>query len=420
MSSMKIIELQAEAFKRLRAVQIAPTSNIVEITGDNGEGKSSTLDAIWAALGGKDASPDKPIHTGKDRAEVRLVLGDDGQPQVKVTRNWRLREDGSYATDLIVESADGARFPKPQNMLDRLVGALCFDIEAFLRMSDAEQIKALQAFVPGVDFADIEAKNRKDFEERTEVGRDIRNLEGALESMPKPDVADVPDIDIRSIEAQLDAAIKHNEDAAQLNAARRASARRIDDIANEIARLKAEAESLRVNHSPEEVLLLDTSALIDTIQTYRQTSEARANAKRYEEASTKLAKFKARHLALTDSIAARKKAMADAVLAAKMPIDGLGFGEGHVTLNGEPIAQASHAQKIRASVAIAAAMNPRLRVARVTDGSLLDRKSWAALEDYAAEHDLQIWVETVTQHGKAAILIEDGGVAAPDAAEEIL
>jgi hypothetical protein len=74
-----------------------------------------------------------------------------------------------------------------------------------------------------------------------------------------------------------------------------------------------------------------------------------------------------------------------------MPVEGLGFADSEdgpfVTLGAEPFDQASQAQKIRVSVAIAAAMNPKLRVARILDGSLLDARSWAALEDYAATHD---------------------------------
>ena len=40
-AAMKIIELQAENVKRLRAVTISPEGHIVEISGRNGQGKSS-------------------------------------------------------------------------------------------------------------------------------------------------------------------------------------------------------------------------------------------------------------------------------------------------------------------------------------------------------------------------------------------
>ncbi len=47
---MQIISLQAENIKRLTAVEIKPDGALVQITGRNGAGKSSVLDAIWWAL----------------------------------------------------------------------------------------------------------------------------------------------------------------------------------------------------------------------------------------------------------------------------------------------------------------------------------------------------------------------------------
>ena len=114
---MKIISLEVEAFKRLKAVSITPTGNIVEVTGNNENGKSSVLDSIWAALGGKDAVPAKPIHTGAEEAVIRLDLG-----ELKVTRRFKLKDGAPFTTDLVVESAEGARVTGPQGILDALVG----------------------------------------------------------------------------------------------------------------------------------------------------------------------------------------------------------------------------------------------------------------------------------------------------------
>lgn len=42
-----IISLTVENIKKIKAVTIRPTGNVVEITGRNGQGKSTVLDAIW-------------------------------------------------------------------------------------------------------------------------------------------------------------------------------------------------------------------------------------------------------------------------------------------------------------------------------------------------------------------------------------
>ena len=52
--SLKVVSLVAENFKRLKAVTIKPESDIVVIEGQNEQGKSSVIDAIWWAVGGAD------------------------------------------------------------------------------------------------------------------------------------------------------------------------------------------------------------------------------------------------------------------------------------------------------------------------------------------------------------------------------
>lgn len=119
---MKIISLQAENVKRLTAVSITPDGNLVQITGRNGQGKTSVLDAIWWALEGAANIQAEPIRKGADEARIRLDLG-----EYVVTRTFTRKDGGGFTTGIAVESADGARFPSPQKMLDKLLGSLSFD-----------------------------------------------------------------------------------------------------------------------------------------------------------------------------------------------------------------------------------------------------------------------------------------------------
>lgn len=417
---MNVISLEVENFKRVRAVSITPEGGVIEVTGDNGEGKTSTLDAIWAALGGKDACPDKPIHSdaeeavraGEAKSEVRVVLGEGGEAKFKVTRRFKLKEGAPYTTDVIVESAEGARFSKPQDILNAMLGEFCFDPVAFTRLKDEEQIKALRRFVPDVDFANLEGLNKRDFEERTELNRRARDLRAQAAALPVV-AGEAPErVDLDALQKKLAEASEHNSLVEQRRVRRENTQARLKAIADQIAVLhteQAELEEALKTAAPLPAVIdvqevsaaltagRETNALLDRLG-QRALLEERASAAEQGAAE------------LTSAIDKRKEAAADAVRRAKMPIEGLGFGDGVITLNGEPFSQASMAQKIRASVAIAAAMNPRLRVARIADGSLLDRKSWAALQEYATTNDLQVWVETVDAKSPAAVMIQDGGV----------
>ena len=62
---MKIIQLQIENFKKIKAIQITPENNTVIVGGRNAQGKSSVLDAIFATLGGRAGNTaDRPIRDG--------------------------------------------------------------------------------------------------------------------------------------------------------------------------------------------------------------------------------------------------------------------------------------------------------------------------------------------------------------------
>ncbi|MNJ04825.1 hypothetical protein D3C73_1657670 [compost metagenome] len=60
---------------------------------------------------------------------------------------------------------------------------------------------------------------------------------------------------------------------------------------------------------------------------------------------------------------------------------------------------------------MAIALNPELRVIRITDGSLLDVNSLALVEEMARENDYQVWIEVVGEGPEGAYTIVDGEVA---------
>lgn len=94
-----------------------------------------------------------------------------------------------------------------------------------------------------------------------------------------------------------------------------------------------------------------------------------------------------------------------------MPVPGLSLAEGRVLLNGVPFDQSSSAEQIRTSVAIAMAANPKLRIIRIKDGSLLDEDGLRLIAEQAKENDYQVWIERVDSSGKIGIVMEDGSVS---------
>ena len=183
---MRIIKLVAENFKKIRAVEITPTGDLIEITGRNGAGKSSILDAIWAALKNADHIQAMPIRKGADKARIRLDLG-----ELVVERKFS--PSGSVLT---VESDKGARFTSPQGILDKLLGALTFDPLAFVNQEPREQFESLRKIVPlEVDLDQLDRLKRTDFDKRTEINREAKSLRAQADGIAVPDMLPAEPID---------------------------------------------------------------------------------------------------------------------------------------------------------------------------------------------------------------------------------
>jgi len=67
------------------------------------------------------------------------------------------------------------------------------------------------------------------------------------------------------------------------------------------------------------------------------------------------------------------------------------------------------AEKIKVSIGIAAFTNPKLRVAMIYNGSLLDNDTLAEVSQMAKDYDMQLWVEKVADSPDGNnLFIEDG------------
>lgn len=424
---MRIVRFRAENLKRLKVVEITPEGALVQITGANGAGKSSILDAIMYALAGKKAIDPVPVRRGADEAVVELDLG-----RIRVRRIF----DKEGGTSVSVTAEDGARYSSPQTMLDALLGAFTFDPLEFTRMDAAARSTALRKLVDiNVDFAKIDQQNQVDFRVRTDVNRKVKELRARLDAIPKPE-GDIPEqIDVAQLVADMRAASEHNAVLAQkaaqldnLNDRVRRGTEHVEQMRRDLARAEqtlaaivAERDALH-REGQEAPPPIDTRKLENRIEEAHHHNRTVAEIQRVIAERSRLEQDLAleveRAHELTGFIDARNQEKADAIAAAKMPIEGLTFGDDlSVKYNGLPFEQASSAEQLRVSVAIAMAMNPKLRVLRIKDGSLLDETNLAAIAQMAEEGDYQIWIERVDTSGKIGVVIEDGEVREPEPVE---
>lgn len=415
---MKIVSLIAENVKRVKAVEITPQGNMVQITGKNGQGKSSVLDAIYFALaGGK--MPKQPIRKGETQARIKLDLG-----EIVVTRKFT--EAGSTLT---VEGANGARFPTPQRMLDDMIGSISFDPLAFSRMEPRAQFDTLrQVAKVDVDLDALAGQRQRDYEKRTDVNRQVATMRLQADTIKIPDgTPEGPPLDIDALLQQMADASKTNADIEKRRSARdTAAATSIDKMAraNELdiqaKALRDEANALAERLQNAEPLpdLVNVDTIRSEIANARVANEAIALLYRKRNLVADVEKTEADAQALTDAIAAADAVKADAIAKAKMPIPDITLGDGIVLFNGIPFEQASSAEQLRVSVAIAMAANPKIRVMRIKEGGLLDEDGMKLLEEMANANDYQCWIETVHANGPVAVEMVDGMAKAAPTEDE--
>jgi DNA repair exonuclease SbcCD ATPase subunit len=402
---VRIIALRAENVKRLRAVEITPEGDLVVIAGRNAQGKSSVLDSIWLALAGAAGAKEntRPIRDGEKQASVELDLGD-----LKVTRRWT--EAGST---LHVASADGARYSSPQKMLDGLIGKLTFDPLEFAEASQKDQLATLLSVVElPFDPTELATKRAGVYEARTEVNREIKRLEALLTEI-EPTPPDTPDEEVVAAEiaSELGALERQHAQADAVRQELHRDEERLVDLERELAQCRVQIEAGAATLA-EYADLPDPEMLQQEIDRIDETN-ARVRAKKERDrVAAALAEARAGADGLTMNLEAIDHAKAHALAEAAMPLDGLSFDDEGVLYQGVPFSQASASERLRASIAIAMALNPQIRVIRITDGSLLDSANLALIEEMAGEHDFQVWIERVDETGEVGITIEDGAVVA--------
>lgn len=414
--TLQIVRLTAENYKRLVAVDISPTGNIVTLSGKNAQGKSSVLDAIWAALAGGDASraTKQPIREGQDSASVTLDLGD-----YVVTRKWS-KDDAGTLTVETPPTADGRKqkFSSPQALLDGLVGKRAFDPLAFTRQSAAEQVATLVSTVKlPFDPAELDRERAGVFDDRADVNRTVKQLEGQLAGLPKPD-ADTPTAEVSAADviAEFEKAREHNEAITSNEAWAEKLRVAVDSLTKQIAELTKDLESTAakiVEAEADRAKLgdpVDTAAISARLSSVEQTNAAIREGLEHGKVAARLAEARKSSTALTEKLAAIDKRKADALAKVKFPVEGLGFDDSGVTFKGVPFAQASAAEQLRVSAGLAMAADPELRILQVRDGSLLDSESMKVIEELAVERDFQVWIEAVSETDKLGIVIEDGSV----------
>lgn len=409
---MNIISLQVENIKKIKAIEIKPEGNTVMITGKNGNGKSSTIDSIAFALGGKKLIPDKPVRDGETKAKIQVDLG-----EYLVTRHWT-NPDTSY---LKLETKDGHEVKKAQNILDQLVGNLSFDPIEFTLLEPKKRLEILKG-ITGLDFSALDAEYKQKYHDRTLTNREIEQKKQFIAGF---ELSEMPDVEPDKVKAEADkeAAVKHNKDIEDAHSQIKTIADSIETSEGRIkqyeAAIEAQKKAIETYKAKQLELaeltnqgLLDVSQYDAIILEWHKYSAVKDQIERKAKLESELKYSIDVSEIITKRLAAIDKEKEDLLKQTDMPIDGLSFGDGEVYYNDIPFGQLSSSEQIKVSMAMAIAQNPKVKIIIIKNGSLLDADSLNTVKTIAAEKDFQLWIEQVADSANGnSIYIEDGNIS---------
>jgi len=456
---LRIVEFRAQNVMALKAIQIFPEDkDVVILTGENRQGKSTVIRAIWAALGGREFIPDEAIRRGEKEASVYLDLG-DFLVTLKITRKREYLE---------VKTKDGLKASSPQKFLNSRLADLAHNPLEFMRLKPADQVKALQGMLNlKLDRTELERLagtwtrrtqgddpmlvldnvTRDLYEERAIVNAEAKRLQGVVESIKIPhELADIQPISIADLLEELsNLETKQRENDSIRNLANSLSLR-LEDIRGSLDRKDREIEEMEARLTN---LKLERAGLIETLdrvqEEYLKQAEKAddltdpdfsdvkrriAEADNHNKTANEISHLKAtlqksksdleakrkESQSLTDTMEAIKAYKLRLIEQAALPLPGLGFENGEVTFKGLPLSQASTREQIEISCAICLAQHPRIGIITIDVGwSELDKSGKQVLRQFARRTDAQIWVTQVREEpGQEGFHIVAGELVAVD------
>jgi len=380
-------------------------------------------------LAGADALKKNPdvIRKGQEKASIKVDLGD-----FVVSRRFTKTD-----TYLDVYTKDGAKYPSPQAVLDKLINMVAFDPLAFANLPKDKQVETLLKFSEiSIDLPATDKKIKEAYEERPAANKVMQKAKSVLESTPEPAgerplIESVDDL-IKERKAITDEVgvlqtkqHKFVERGSGLRGEIGSLTQQIEDTEKLLAQMRGDLVKLTAELDKDVTVgykavtkeIADgeyekkLSDIDERIKAFEKVSSTLKAFDRYEDAKKTAIDAVAEYEKLDGKLIELRNDKKKAILEAKFPIDGLGLDdENGVTFNEIPFVQCSSAERLKVGIAMVIAMNPNIRVIRITDGSLLDSESMGMIEEMCKEYNLQAWIEKVDESGKIGIVIEDGEV----------
>lgn len=404
---VKILCFSAGNFKALKAFYCEPKpEGLTVIGGDNGAGKSSCLDALAFAVGGKKYCPSNPKREG--------AIGDTTL-HVDLSNGITVERKGKNLS-LTVTDREGARHG--QELLDAFISNIAIDLPKFYNASPKDKAHMILATLGIEDkLAELAKTEKEKYDTRTMVGREADRKQKAAEDMPWHEDAPEEPVSVAELIRQQQEILarngiraEHRRELASMTEEKNGIAQKIDELQKRHDALCAkifDAQRAVSNDGEEESTAELEKQIANFEETNRKVAENAERTRRMEEADA----LNDQKDALTKEIEAIRAERIALLQGADFPLDGLSVNDsGELVYNGQPWDCMSGSQQLIVSCAIASRINPSCRFVLMDKLEQLDLTTLAEFDKWLKTQDLQCIATRVSTGGECSLIIEDGEV----------
>ena len=413
-ANVKINVLEIENVKRIKAVTVNPKSNgLTVIGGNNNQGKTSVLDSIAWALGGKDFMPGNPSREGS-------VI----PPRLKVTlSNGFVVERKGKNSDLKVTDPTGKK--AGQTLLNEFVEKLALNLPKFMNSSNKEKADTLLKIIGvGDELAKLEHEEKELYQQRLVAGRIADQKRKFADEQVYYEGVPADLISPQELINQQQSILAQNGENQRKRERVTQYEYQVNILSDEVARVKSllESKEHELNKAIADlgIAKMDAMDLVD-----QSTEELENNLNEIEEINRKvranLDKMKAEEEAAKyasdwNSYDVKIKNVRDRKYAllnsADLPLEGLSVEDGELTFNGKKWDSMSGSEQLRVSTAIVRKLNPQCGFVLLDKLEQMDMITLNEFSKWLESEGLQAIATRVSTGDECSIIIEDGLVKA--------
>lgn len=400
---VKISTLELENVKRIKAVSLAPAENgLTVIGGDNGQGKTSVLDAIAWALGGEKFKPSNPQREGS-------VL----PPHLRITlSNGLVVERKGDKGALKVTDPNGKK--AGQQLLNEFVESLALNLPKFMGATGKEKAHTLLQIIGVEDkLAELERQEETIYNQRHALGQIADRKAKYAEELPNYTEAPTEEISIADLIKSQQEILARNGENQRKRADRERYGRELAQAQIDFDRAKkaleqAEKNALTARKSAEGLQDESTAEIEENIRNIDEiNAKVRANIER-ERAFQEADELKGQYGELSEKIEQIRAEKSSLLNNAEMPLAGLSVEDGELVYNGAKWDCMSGAEQLKIATAIVRKLNPECGFVLMDKLEQMDAKTLAEFGNWLEQEGLQVIATRVSTGDECSIIIEDG------------